>query len=282
MPLYHLLHGGPVLRRLLVCTCLLLALTLLPRGVQAADCIPTPVQSNISNDSLLPPQQECDPAAAFTYSPASQGKVIGAGLIYLYANDEARNSSLNNVLHAVSQLEGKYIYPGEIFSFNRSAGLLQQHIPYDLGPDVNDNLVWAGGVCMVSTMVATAAHDAGLPFVSDRGRPIATPVPHSRFYKYYHQVNQVDNHVVPIVESSVSIKRDSVEIPWQTESDMQFVNTTGRILVLHFEPSFTVSDLDLSQPFGLIQHNYTFKVELRAVSTGFDAWFDRLNSLFMN
>lgn len=203
--------------------------------------------------------------------------MVGAGIIYLYANDEAKNSSLNNVLHAISQLEGKYIYPGEIFSFNRAASLLQDQIPYDLGPDVWNNLVKAGGVCMVSTMIATAAHDAGLPFINEYGRPIKTPVPHSRFYRYYHQVNVVDDHPVPIVEAAVAIQRLQLDQPWESVQDMQFINTSGRILFLHFEPSFTVADLDLSQPFGLIRQNHFLKVELRAVPTGFDAWFARLN-----
>ena|GEM_PF-2168162 len=264
------------------CLLTLFAFCALPRLVQAATCVPAPI---FSEDSLFnlntPPDMAC-PQASITRPTAPEGKVIGAGLIYLYANDEAKNSSLNNVLHAVSQLEGKYIYPGEIFSFNRAANLLDYQIPYDLGPDVRDNMVKAGGVCMVSTLIATAAHDAGLPFISDRGKPIRTPVPHSRYYKYYHQVNEVNGRMVPIVEAAVSIKRDALDEPWKTVQDMQFINTSGRILVLHFEPSFTLQDLDLSQPMGLVQHDYTFKVELRAAPTGFDAWFDRLNNLTMN
>ena len=264
------------------CLLTLFAFCALPHLAHAATCTPAPIFSEDSLFNLnLPPDTACTEASLIP-APTPEGKVIGAALIYLYANDEARNSSLNNVLHAVSQLEGKYIYPGEIFSFNRAANLLDYQIPYDLGPDVRDNMVKAGGVCMVSTLIASAAHDAGLPFISDKGKPIRTPVPHSRYYKYYHQVNEVDGHMVPIVEAAVSIKRDSLDEPWQTVQDMQFINTSGRILILHFEPSFNWNDLDLSNPLGLIQYDYTFKVELRAAPTGFDAWFDRLNSLTMN
>jgi vancomycin resistance protein YoaR len=205
--------------------------------------------------------------------------VIGAGLIYLHANDEAKNSSLNNVLHAISQLEGRYIYPGEVFSFNQAAQLLEMQIPYDLGPDVKNNLVKAGGVCMVSTLVATAAHDAGLPFVNSRGRLINRPVPHSRYYNYYHQVNEVGGRTVPIIEAAVAIRRDTLDKPWETVQDLRFINTTGQLLVLHFEPSFTVEDLDLSQPVGLVSTDHTLKIELRAAPTGLDAWFYRLNGL---
>jgi hypothetical protein len=144
---------------------------------------------------------------------------------------------------------------------------------------VQNNLVRAGGVCMVSTMVATAAHDAGLPFINARGRLIERPVPHSRYYRYYHQENQVDDHLVPIIEAAVSIKKVSADTPWETVQDLQFINTTGRILVLHFEPTFALQDLDLTQPLGLVQKNYALKVELRAVPTGLDAWFYRLNDL---
>ncbi|OQY97727.1 MAG: hypothetical protein B6D41_03095, partial [Chloroflexi bacterium UTCFX4] len=186
-------------------------------------------------------------------SAAPLGKVIGGGIIYLHANDEAKNSSLNNVLHAINQLNGKLIYPGEIFSFNRQANLLEKDIPYDLGPDVRNNLVKAGGVCMVSTLIATAAHDAGLPFINERGKPIKAPAPHSRFYKYYHQENWYNGRVVPIVEAAVAIRKDEIEQPWRTVQDMQFINTSGQILMLRLTPSFTVDELDLTQPFGLIQ-----------------------------
>lgn len=212
----------------------------------------------------------------------SEGKTVGAGIIFLYANDEAKNSSLNNVLHAINQLEGTIIQPGEIFSFNKAANLLQEVIPYDLGPDVRNNLVKAGGVCMVSTMIATAAHDAGLPFVNARGKVIPRPVPHSRYYKYYHQINLVNNRVVSITEAAVAIKKEQLGQQWETVQDLQFINNTGRVLVLHFEPSFTVDDLDLSKPFGLIQQNYSLKVELRAVPSSFDLWADRLEHFTLN
>lgn len=217
--------------------------------------------------------------SAVNVPAAPQGKVVGAGIIYLYANQEAKYSSLNNVLHAIQQLEGKYIYPGETFSFNQAANLLQEFIPYDLGPDVRNNLVKAGGVCMISTMVATAAHDAGLPFVDARGKIIPRPIPHSRYYKYYHQINRLHNRAVPIVEAAVAIKKDKIGEPWKNVQDLRFINNTGRVLVLHFEPSFTVDDLNLSQPFGLIQENHTLKVELRAVPSGLDAWTYRLDRL---
>lgn len=213
---------------------------------------------------------------------APDGKIVGSGIIYLYANDEAKYSSLNNVLHATQQLEGKYIYPGETFSFNKEADLLEDIIPYDLGPDVRNNLVKAGGVCMVSSMIATAAHDAGLPFVNARGKIIPEPVPHSRYYRYYHQVNVINGHAVPIVEAAVAIKKDELGKPWETVQDMEFINNTGQVLVLHFEPSFTVDDLNLSQPFGLIQENQTLKVELRAVPNGLDAWYSRLAHFSVN
>ena len=222
----------------------------------------------------------CDRAANVPAAP--QGKIIGSGIIYLYANDEAKYSSLNNVLHAIRELEGTYIYPGETFSFNQAADLLQETIPYDLGPDVRNNLVKAGGVCMVSTMVATAAHDAGLPFVDARGKIIPRPVPHSRYYKYYHQVNEINDRAVAITEAAVAIKKDQLGQPWESVLDLRFINNTGRVLVLHFEPSFTVDDLNLSQPFGLIQENHTLKVELRAVPSGLDAWIYRLDRLSLN
>lgn len=210
------------------------------------------------------------------------GKILGEGVIYLYANDEARNSTLNNVLNAVRQLEGKQIAPGEVFSFNAAANLLQDSIPYDLGPDVRNNLVKAGGVCMVSTMVATAVHDAGLPFVNDAGKLIRRPTPHSRYYKYYHQVNWVGDRLVPIVEASVAIQKDVAGEPWRTVQDMQFVNTSGRTLVLHFETSFTAGDLDLSQPFGLVQRDTYMRVQLLGLYNGFDAWFTKMHNLSLN
>lgn len=207
-----------------------------------------------------------------------RGKVVGEGMIYLYANDEAKNSQLNNVLKAIDQLEGKPILPGEIFSFNEKAHLLDLQIPYDLGPDVSNHLVRAGGVCMISTMVATAAHDAGLPFIDDNGRAIRAPRPHSRYYRYYHQVNIVDGRVIPVVEATVAIQRQTIDEPWHTVQDMEFINTSGRILYLHFEPSWTVKDLDLSKPLDHTTQDFTLKVELRALSLGLDSWFGKRGS----
>ncbi len=261
---------------------LLFVLVALSTRVASADeCAVRPIFSEEPRAELfLSKQPLCKSAANVPAAP--QGKVIGSGIIYLYANDEAKYSSLNNVLHAVRELEGKYIYPGETFSFNQAANLLQETIPYDLGPDVRNNLVKAGGVCMVSTMVATAAHDAGLPFVDARGKIIPRPVPHSRYYKYYHQVNEINDRAVAITEAAIAIKKDALGQPWETVLDMRFINNTGRILALHFEPSFTVDDLNLSQPFGLIQENHTLKVELRAVPSGLDAWIYRLDRLSLN
>lgn len=222
----------------------------------------------------------CDSTLKLT--PAPDGQVIGSGIIYLYANDEAKNSSLNNVLYAIQELEGKTIAPGETFSFNDAASLLQETIPYDLGPDVWNNLVKAGGVCMVSSMIATAVHDAGLPFVNEAGRIISLPVPHSRYYKYYHQVNRVNNHDVPIIEAAVAIQKYAFGQPWQTVQDLRFVNNTDRTIVLHFEPSFSVNDLDLSQPFGRIQKDHSLKVELLAVPHSVDRWLFRLVQFGLN
>jgi hypothetical protein len=87
---------------------------------------------------------------------------------------------------------------------------------------------------------------------------------------------------VAITEAAIAIRKEQLGQPWETVQDLQFINNTGRVLVLHFEPSFTVEDLDLSKPFGLIQENHTLKVELRAVPGGFDAWADRLESFSLN
>lgn len=263
---------------------LILALVLLLLSAQAAsadDCALRPIFSKTPlADLRLSKLPLCDGAVKVAAVP--EGKVFGSGIIYLYANDEAKYSSLNNVLRAIQQLEGAHIYPGETFSFNQAANLLQEHIPYDLGPDVRNNLVKAGGVCMVSSMIATAAHDASLPFVNARGKIIPRPVPHSRYFKYYHQINRINNRAVAITEAAVAIRKDKLGEAWKTVQDMQFINNTGRVLVLHFEPSFTVDDLDLSQPFGLIQENHTLKVELRALSNRLDARFRRLEQLFLN
>lgn len=267
----------PFLALLLGITCVLLVTPVAFAGTCA---LPRPFAEPSLSQVRLPPPPICD-KTTFT-APMPNTKVVGAGIIYLYANDEAKYSSLNNVLHAVNQLEGKYIYPGETFSFNQAANLLQEDIPYDLGPDVRNNLVKAGGVCMVSSLIATAAHDAGLPFVNERGKIIPQPLPHSRYYRYYHQVNVLNNRVVPIVEAAVAIQKNYLGQPWETVQDMQFINNTGRILVLHFEPSFTVDDLNLSEPFGLIQKNQTFKVELRAVPTGLDVWLSSLERFSLN
>lgn len=262
---------------------LLLVVIMLALSTQAASaetCPIHPFSSRISLSELrLDNSPVCSKASA---TAALQGKVVGAGIIYLYANDEAKYSSLNNVLKAIEQLEGTYIYPGETFSFNKSAKLLEMSIPYDLGPDVRNNLVKAGGVCMVSTMIATAAHDAGLPFVNERGRLIPRPVPHSRYYKYYHQVNEVNNHPVAITEAAVAIERKALDEPWQTVQDMQFINNTGRVLVLHFEPTFSADDLDPSQPFGLIQQDYSLKAELVAVPSGLEVLLSHLEHLKLN
>lgn len=267
--------------RLAVLLAALFLISLTARPASAETCGIEPVFSNIPlRERLFFKPPLCGSASKF--APAPQGKLVGAGIIYLYANDEAKYSSLNNVLHAINQLEGVTIQPGETFSFNKAANLLQEVIPYDLGPDVRNNLVKAGGVCMVSTMIATAAHDAGLPFVNARGKIIPRPVPHSRYYKYYHQVNVVNNRAVAITEAAVAIKKEVLGQPWETVQDMQFINNTGRVLVLHFEPSFDVNDLDLSNPFGHIQANHTLKVELRAVPNGLDAWYDRLEHLSLN
>lgn len=256
----------------------LIPLFLIVQPARADTCTPAPIFSEAPSGKVRTLADQRCAKTTPANSAVPLGKIVGGGIIYLHANDEAKNSSLNNVLHAINQLEGKMIYPGQIFSFNREANLLEQSIPYDLGPDVRNNLVKAGGVCMVSTLVATAAHDAGLPFINERGKPIKMPVPHSRYYKYYHQVNFFDGHMVPIVEAAVAIQRDDMEKPWQTVQDMQFINTSGQILVLHFEPSFTVEDLDLSQPFGLIQKDQSIRVELRALPIGVDAWFSRFGS----
>ncbi len=88
--------------------------------------------------------------------------------------------------------------------------------------------------------------------------------------------------MVPIVEAAVAIKKDEIEKPWETVQDLQFINTTGHILVIHFEPSFTVYNLDLNKPFGLIQQEQSIKISLHALPTGFDAWFMRLDSLDLN
>lgn len=270
------------MRRFVLCLFTLVPFLFVTPPAQAESCAPVPIFSEApSGEFRTMAQHWCDKnTVAAVATPL--GKIVGGGIIYLHANDEAKNSSLNNVLHAINQLEGKYIYPGEIFSFNREANLLEQTIPYDLGPDVRNNLVKAGGVCMVSTLVATAAHDAGLPFINERGKPIRAPVPHSRYYKYYHQVNLFEGHMVPIVEAAVAIRKDEIEKPWKTVQDMQFINTSGHILVVHFEPTFTVNDLDLMQPFGLIKQEHAIKVSLVALPTGLDAWFYRLGSLGAN
>lgn len=259
----------------------LLLLIFSPRIASADQCALRPVGWAAPLAELrLSRLPVCDNTAIVPEPPP--GKVIGSGIIYLYANDEAKYSSLNNVLKAIAQLQGKTIQPGETFSFNQASNLLQEFIPYDLGPDVRNNLVKAGGVCMVSTMIATAAHDAGLPFVNERGKLIPRPVPHSRYYKYYHQVNLVNNRAVPITEAAVAIRKDRVGEPWRTVQDMQFINNTGRVLVLHFEPSFTADDLNPADPFGRIQSNYTLLVELRAVPSAMDAWLTRLQDLNLN
>ncbi len=269
------------MKTLVLLSCALVFLFLSTRVAAAETCALQSIFSEVSLSDLrlrhIPP---CETEANAT--PKLEGRVIGAGIIYLYANDEAKNSSLNNVLHAIKQLEGTIIYPGETFSYNRASNLLQEFIPYDLGPDVRNNLVKAGGVCMVSTMIATAAHDAGLPFINARGKIIPRPIPHSRYYKYYHQINRINNRAVAITEAAIAIKKDKQGQPWETVQDMRFINNSGRILVLHFEPSFTVGDLDLSQPFGLIQKNHQLKVELRALPNGLDAWLARLEHLPLN
>lgn len=269
------------MQRYVVLLLALILITLFTRTASADTCGVHPIFSEapfaemrLSNPPLC--------GNALKSAPAPQGKLLGAGIIYLYANDEAKYSSLNNVLHAITQLEGTTIQPGETFSFNKAAKLLEDVIPYDLGPDVRNNLVKAGGVCMVSTMIATAAHDASLPFVNARGKIIPRPVPHSRYYKYYHQVNLVNNHPVAITEAAVAIKKDQLGQPWETVQDMEFINNTGRVLVLHFEPSFGLDDLDLTKPFGHIQENHSLKVELRAVSDGLNAWFNRFDHFSMN
>jgi hypothetical protein len=265
-------------RRFVLAFFVFIPFLLVTPSARAENCELAPIFSEApAGETRLMAQRWCA-KPALTNRAVPLGKIIGGGIIYLHANDEAKNSSLNNVLHAINQLDGKLIYPGEIFSFNREANLLQQDIPYDLGPDVRNNLVKAGGVCMVSTLIATAAHDAGLPFINERGKPIKAPVPHSRYYKYYHQVNEYNGRKVPIVEAAVAIRKDEIEKPWRTVQDMQFINTSGQILVLHLEPSFTVDDLDLSKPFGLIQRDQSIQVELRALPAGLDAWFFRLGT----
>ncbi len=266
------------MRRLVLAIFVLVPLFTFAPSARAKECVPLPIFSEMpSGETQIMAQRQCATVAAAP-QPALLGKIVGGGIIYLQANDEAKYSSLNNVLHAIHQLNGTLIYPGQIFSFNRQAKLLEQAIPYDLGPDVRNNLVKAGGVCMVSTLIATAAHDAGLPFINERGKPIKKPVPHSRYYRYYHQVNEYNGHPVPIVEAAVAIKKDDAAKPWETVQDMQFINTSGQILVLNLVPSFTVDDLDLAQPFGLIQKDQTIKVELRALPAGLDAWFFRLDT----
>jgi len=265
-------------RRLVLAIFFLFSFLTFASPARAETCVPLPIFSETpSGESHVMAQRHCAAAAAAP-KPAFLGKIVGGGIIYLRANDEAKYSSLNNVLHAIQQLNGAIIYPGQIFSFNRQAKLLEKTIPYDLGPDVRNNMVKAGGVCMVSTLVATAAHDAGLPFINERGKPIKKPVPHSRYYKYYHQVNEYNGHPVPIVEAAVAIQKDDIEKPWRTVQDMQFINTTGQILVLNLEPSFTVDDLDLTQPFGLIQQDQTIRVELRTLPVGMNGWFTRLGA----
>lgn len=265
------------MRRLLTLVLGLSLFLFIPYAAHADQCLirPTYTAAGINSFRLVP-TRSC--SSSLPKPPTPEGKIVGAGIIYLNANDEAKNSSLNNVLNAVKELEGTLIYPGQVFSFNREAKLLEVDIPYDLGPDVRNNLVKAGGVCMVSTLLATAAHDAGLPFINERGRLIKKPVPHSRYYRYYHQVNYIEGHDVPIVEAAVAIQKDHVGDPWRTVQDMQFVNTSGNILVVHFKPSFTYEDLDLSKPFGLIQRSQSLRVELRALPFGVDAWLPSLDT----
>jgi hypothetical protein len=259
----------------------LVGLLLTTRVASADSCALRPVFSNTPLTEIsvsgLPICYGADTALH-----TSHGRLVGAGIIYLYANDEAKFSSLNNVLKAIEHLEGYKIQPGETFSFNKAANLLQEFIPYDLGPDVRGNLVKAGGVCMISSMIATAAHDAGLPFVNGAGKIIPRPVPHSRYFKYYHQVNRINNRSVPITEAAVAIRKDRMGENWRTVQDMQFINNTGRILVLHFEPSFSYDDLNLAEPFGLLQENHMLKVEIRSVPNGMDAWLNRLIAFSVN
>lgn len=268
-------HGGLRLRRLVVLTLAVVLFTLSTRAVSADQCAFRPILSNVPLAELkLSNVPQC--ANPESLAAVTDDRTIGAGIIYLYANDEAKYSSLNNVLLAIRQLEGKTIQPGETFSFNQAAKLLEETIPYDLGPDVRNNLVKAGGVCMISTMLATAAHDAGLPFVDGRGKIIPRPVPHSRYYKYYHQINRINNRAVAITEAAVAIKKEKLGEKWQTVQDMRFINTSGRVLVLHFEASFTQADLDLSKPFGLLQQNHTLKVELRALPPRLNTLYDQV------
>jgi vancomycin resistance protein YoaR len=77
-------------------------------------------------------------------------------------------NQVHNVAVAARSLNGKWIRPGEVFSFNRTIGSWSSDSAYKRAPVSYDGELvpsWGGGVCQASTTLYNAALLAGLTVV---------------------------------------------------------------------------------------------------------------------
>ena len=133
---------------------------------------------------------------------------------------------ISNVELVAKLLDGKYIGPGAVFSFNRTTGQRDAKkgflpAPVIINGEVSEGL--GGGVCQVSTTVFNAAFEAGL------------------------KILERTNHALYI--SHYPLGRDAT-VNWPG-TDLKFKNDTGHWLLMR---TFSSSDTLLVVLYGTPQH----------------------------
>ena len=195
---------------------------------------------------------------------AEERPLAGSGVIVLTPRSVYTNK-LINIERAMDHMEGRVIQPGEEVSFNAISGLLYGDVPFEVGYTVKMDLVRGGGICTLATLMATAVKDSGMPFLNLRYEEISRPVPHSKYYSIYHQVNVIDGRKVPVVDSTVLTYTDRNGNE-RSAADLRFRNTTGHALQLHFSRDWTESDRNPAKPFAF--NSKTFHIRADFVIAG--------------
>lgn len=103
---------------------------------------------------------------------------------YVSSLEDRTPNQIHNVQLAVRSINGRWLKPGELFSFNQAVGSWSSDSGYKRAPVSYDGELipsWGGGVCQASTVLYNAAALAGLTVVErHRHRWTAHYVPPGR------------------------------------------------------------------------------------------------------
>ncbi|MFC1649370.1 VanW family protein [Patescibacteria group bacterium] len=135
-------------------------------------------------------------------------------------------SRIHNIGVASASFNGVLIEPGEVFSFNATAGDISSLTGYKQAYIIKDGatvLGDGGGVCQVSTTLFRAALDAGLPIVERS--------PHSYRVTYYEQGSP------PGIDATI----------YSPTTDLKFKNDTPAHLLVqsYYDPTLKTLDFEI-------------------------------------